>query len=283
MTTSRTQVATTDSEKSRIPAAERQRLIASKLEKAGFMSIADLGADLGVSEMTIRRDLNTLAGQGAVVRAHGGAICLVGDKIRRVDLVEPILDDRIQSNSAAKAHIGQIAAGLVSPGQTIAIDIGSTTLCLAQALMDIDVRVFTNSLKIALLLSAGKPRVYLPGGEIRGSEPSIIGSIAQRQLETFHFDLAFIGASSIGGDGIYDYSLEDTEIKQSLIARSKKKVALMDSSKFNSMSVVKICDLQTLDMMITDRRPAGQLSAQLAAAHVDVLHDDNAPHQKETA
>lgn len=276
MKTARSQVPP-PSGRERVPAGERRQLIANKLAQAGFMSISELGTTLGVSEMTIRRDLNLLADQGVLVRAHGGAISFGGDKIRRVDLVEPLLDERIRSNKAAKARIGRAAAGLISPGQTIAIDIGSTTLCLAQVLMDLDVRVFTNSLKIAMLLSSGKPRLYLPGGEIRGSEPSIIGSIAQRQLETFRFDWAFIGASSIDGDGIYDYSLEDTEIKQSLVTRSNKKVALVDSSKFHSMSVVKICDLQALDMLVTDQPPTGPFGASLKAARVEVVVADDTP------
>ncbi len=268
--------------RARISAGERQKSIVERLGAAGFISISELGGALGVSEMTIRRDLDLLASQGAVIRAHGGAISVSGSKIRRVDLVEPGLDERIQRNHAAKIKIGRLAASLISTNQTVAIDIGSTTLCLAQALMDTDVRVFTNSLKIALLLSTGAPRVYLPGGEIRGSEPSIIGSITQKQLESFRFDWAFIGAASMADDGIYDYSLEDTEIKQILVARSHKKVALVDSSKFNSMSVVKICALQALDLLVTDRLPTGHLGAQLKAARVDILVADEDPRPKET-
>ncbi len=260
-----------DSRRSRVSAGERQQLIVERVVAAGFMSISELGADLGVSEMTIRRDLDLLTGRGAVIRAHGGAISVAGKKIERVDLIEPGLDERIRRNHAAKVAIGQMAAGLISANQTIAVDIGSTTLCLAQALMGTDVRIFTNSLKIALLLSAGAPRVYLPGGEIRGSEPSVIGSIAQKQLQSFRFDWAFIGAASMDNDGIYDYSLEDTEIKQALVARSHKKVALVDSSKFNSMSVVRICELQALDLLITDKPPNGQFGAELKAARVEIL------------
>ncbi len=265
----------------RVSAGERQRMIVEKVVAAGFMSIAELGAELAVSEMTIRRDLDLLAGQDAVIRAHGGAISVSRKKVRRVDFVEPGLDERIARNHAAKVAIGRRALGLISTNQTIAIDIGSTTLCLAQVLMEMDVRVFTNSLKIALLLSPGKPRVYLPGGEISGSEPSVIGSIAQKQLENFRFDWAFLGAASMDEDGIYDYSLEDTEIKQSLVARSHKKVALVDSSKFLSMSVVKICGLQALDLLITDKSPTGNFGAQLKAAGVEILAADEDPRSKE--
>jgi len=260
-----------DAEKSRLSASERQSVISGMLIKAGYISISELGKNLGVSEMTIRRDLDLLASHGEVTRTYGGAISLKGSRPRNVDLVEPVIDERILRNNEAKARIGRLAASLISPGQTIAVDIGSTTLCLAQALTNLNVQVFTNSLKVAQLLSSSVPRVYMPGGEIRGSEPSIIGSIAREQLERLRFDIAFIGAASITNDGIYDYSLEDTEIKQSLIARSNMNVALMDSSKFDRMSVVKIADLQALDILITDKLPNDEFGTFLDAAGIEVL------------
>ena len=251
-------------------AAERRGGISSLLAQSSYMSIADLAGRFSVSEMTIRRDLDVLVAQGVVERAHGGAVTLLGQRAARMDLFEPAFDERLRENSAAKAQIAKAAAALIEPQQTIGIDIGSTAMALAQAIQGLDVRVFTSSMKIGLMLSNTAARVYLPGGEIRGTEPSLTGDMARRQLENFRFDWAFLGASGIADDGIYDYSLDDSEIKRALIGGAEKVVALMDASKFNRLSVVKICELSAIDMLITDRAPDDALAAKLKAADIRI-------------
>lgn len=258
----------------RMPAPERQDRISLLLAQSGYLSISDIAQQMTVSDMTVRRDLDVLAAQGLAAKAFGGAVSLTGGRAARMDIHEPVIEERIRRNSDAKAKIGRKAAGLIEPRQTIAIDIGSTTLCLAHAIMESDVRVFTNSLKIASLLSSGRPHVYMPGGEIRGSEPSTIGSMAQQQLAQFRFDLVFLGASGVAADGFYDYSLEDSEIKQALIGRAEKTVALIDSSKFDRLSVVKVADLQSVDMLIAEQPPDETLAAHLEAAGVEIVITD---------
>ena len=252
----------------RLPAADRQDRIALALAQSGYLSIADLAEHLQVSEMTIRRDLDALAEKGRVERAHGGAFALAGNPGGRLDIVEPAIEERIARNSGVKARIGAVAAGLVEPRQTIAVDIGSTTLCLAYALKDLDVRIFTTSLKIALLLAHATPRVYMPGGEIRGTEPSLVGTMAREQLPNFRFDWFFLGAAGLSDDGLYDYSLEDTEIKRALMAQSARTVALVDSSKFDRLSMVRIAGLADIDMLIAEAPPEGALAERLAEAGV---------------
>ena len=252
----------------KLSAAERRGGISLLLEQSGYVSIAHLAARFNVSEMTIRRDLDTLAAQGVAERAHGGAVTRLTRRALSMDLVEPAFDDRLRENSIAKAQIARAAAALIQPQQTIGIDIGSTAMALAQAIRGLDVRVFTSSAKIGLMLSNTATRVYLPGGEIRGTEPSLIGDIARRQLESFRFDWAFLGASGIADDGIYDYSLDDSEIKRALIGSAQTVVALMDASKFNRLSVVRICELSAIDILITDRAPDHELAAKLLAAGV---------------
>lgn len=254
----------------RISAAERQDRIALLLAQSGYLSISDLAEHLNVSEMTVRRDLDALVEKGVAERAHGGAVPLSGVRSSRMDLLEPAIDERIQRNADAKARMGQLAAGLIEPGQTIALDIGSSALCLAHAIKDLDVRVFTNSLKIALFLSTGTPRLYMPGGEIRGSEPSTVGSMTRNQLASFRFDWAFLGASGITGDGLYDYSLDDTEVKRSMIDCAARRVALIDSSKFDRLSIVKVTELSTIDILVCDRLPEAGLASALQAAGVEV-------------
>lgn len=254
----------------RLSASERQDSIALALAQSSYVSIADIARRLRVSEMTVRRDLDVLVSRGVAERAHGGAVPRKTNQPIHLDIFEPALHLRMRENSEAKAKIGRAAARLIMPRQTVAVDIGSTTLSLAHAIQETDVRVFTNSVKIGLMLSAATPRVYMPGGEIRGTEPSLIGDLARRQLESFHFDWAFLGASGIAPDGLYDYSLDDTEIKRAFADRAGRVVALVDGSKFNRLSVVKICSLSAIDLLITDRAPDDVLAERLAAAGVEL-------------
>ncbi len=254
----------------RLSASERRDSIALTLAQSSYVSIGDMAKRLRVSEMTVRRDLDVLVARGVAERAHGGAIARRTNQDIHLDIFEPALHLRMRENSEAKARIGRAAASLITPKQTVAVDIGSTTLSLAHAIQDMDVRVFTNSVKIGLMLSTAAPRVYMPGGEIRGTEPSLVGDLARRQLESFHFDWAFLGASGIASDGLYDYSLDDTEIKRAFADRAERVVALLDSSKFNHLSVVKICNLGAIDLLITDQTPDDVLVERLAASGVEL-------------
>lgn len=249
----------------------RKNEIVSILSRTGYASIGSLAEHLSVSEMTVRRDLDALARNGVIERAHGGAVAPLAVRTLRMDIVEPEIDERIGRNRAAKARIGLHAADLVGRDQTIAIDIGSTALSLAHALKNADIRVFTNSLKIGLLLSSARPRLYMPGGEVRGREPSMVGSMACAALEAFRFDWVFLGASGLADDGLYDYSLEDTEVKRALIARAGRVAALIDSSKFDRVSIVKAAELSVIDALITDQAPVGALAAALEEAGVEIM------------
>lgn len=254
----------------RLSGPDRRDRLALLLAQSGYLSISQLAEHMNVSEMTIRRDLDQLVEKGVAERAHGGAVPLSGARAGGIDLLEPEIDERIQRNSDAKARIGRLAASLVEPGQTIALDIGSTALCMAHAVKDMDIRIFTYSLKIALFLSSGGARLYMPGGEIRGSEPSAVGSMTRNQLKSFRFDWAFLGASGLASEGLFDYSLEDAEVKRAMIESSARRAVLLDSSKFERLSIVKIAELNSIDILVCDREPTGSLAENLHKAGVEV-------------
>lgn len=251
----------------RLTGRERRNLIAAEIARHGHASCAGLARRLGVSEMTIRRDLDTLERTGVVKRAHGGAVAAHSAEF---DLVEPDVDDRSRINAAEKRRIGQFAARLCRAEQFIALDIGTTTLSLAHALMGRNVRFFTSSLRIAAVLGAAGETVMTPGGAVAGSEPSLVGALTRRQIEAFRFDIVFLGISGVSPPGLYDYSLEDSEIKRALIEQAGRVVALADHSKFDRISVSKVCDLASVDEIVTDAAPAGALAAALRSANVTV-------------
>jgi DeoR family glycerol-3-phosphate regulon repressor len=252
------------------PVAERRSRLSAALREAGYLSIGDLARLVDVSEMTVRRDLDHLATTGPIERTHGGAVYKGAGQPMGFDRDEPALEERIRKNAEAKWAIARAAHAMVAPGKTLALDIGSTALCLADRLRDEEVRIFTYSLRIAEHLARHRARTYLPGGELRGSEPSLVGPIAREQLHRFRFDFFFLGASGISPQGFFDYSLDDSEIKQTLLARSAHRVALLDSSKFDRLSNMRIGDLSIVDTLVTDQPPPAALEASLAEAGVSL-------------
>lgn len=256
---------------SKMLATQRHRLIVERIRERGFATVPELAVECSVSEMTMRRDLDQLAERALISRTHGGAALIEGAGALMVDLVEPAFWARTEVNRAEKAAIGRMAASLIDDGQTVALDIGSTALELAHAVAGRAINVYTCSLKIATYLNCHTPNVYVPTGKIVGSEPSIVGAQTVQQIAQLNFDIVFIGVSGCSEGGFYDYSLEDSEIKRALITCSQKRVVLLDSSKFNRMSVVRVSDLAGVDALVTDAEPPKNLRKMFDAAGVDIL------------
>ena len=256
-----------DDEDFRTGGAARRDLIVLEVAQHGYVPSSGLAERLGVSEMTIRRDLDKLEQEGKLRRARGGA---VGPMAGTIDSVEPDLDDRCRINVPEKQRIGRHAAQFCVPGHFVAVDIGSTALCLAHALIGRNVRFFTCSLKIATVLTAAGETVAIPGGTVRGSEPSLVGALTRRQIENYRFDTVFLGVSGTSVAGLFDYSLEDSEIKRALIEHSSRVIALVDHTKFDCRSMAKVCGLEDIDILISDAPPSGALADALSAANVTV-------------
>ncbi|WP_198671148.1 DeoR/GlpR family DNA-binding transcription regulator [Oceanibium sediminis] len=252
--------------------AQRHELILQDLRSEGFVSVPALAERLGVSDMTIRRDLGRLAETGLLERTHGGAAPVRSPGALHVDLVEPSLKDRLHASGAQKLAIARTAARMVSPGQTIALDIGTTTGHLAAELRETQVSIYTSSLKIAAQMAGSRAMVYVPGGLIAGIEPSIVGARAVDHLRQLNFEIAFLGASSLSENGtFFDYSLEDAEIKRVLTEVSSQVVMLLDSSKFNRVSVASICDGSKVDTLITDQEPPEHTRARLVERGTKII------------
>ena len=254
----------------KMPAVMRRELILRKLDVKEFATTLDFAKWLSVSEMTVRRDFDHLAEKDLLTRIHGGAVSLSRQGGQVVDLVEPKVSEREQRARAAKAAIAHCAHNMIGSDQTIALDIGTTTFILSELLRNSRLTLFTSSLKIASALGETRPEVYVPCGRISGSEPSVVGPRAVDFLRGFYFDIAFIGASGITAEGLFDYSLDDTEIKRAFVERSRTTVALVDSTKFNHVSVANICALPSLDVIITDAEMPEDLHDTLIAAGVRV-------------
>lgn len=266
-------------EKTKVLARTRRSFILDALAETGAVSVTEIAAQLGVSEMTVRRDLTELEKEGRLARTHGGAVSTDLTTIAEPSLSatisrlnEPTFQARLAKNALPKRLIAEAAAQVASGLRTIALDVGTTTFLLARLLAGQQhVKFFTNSVRNATQLGEGLAEVYLPGGRMRNDELSISNATAISQFEALWFDIAFVGVSGLTSDGIYDYSFDDTEMKRVYLRRSTKKVVLCDASKFDCMSLVHIAPLSQFDMLITNASPPPELAEALEAAKVEVM------------
>ena len=252
-------------------ALSRQRAILAALRTDGFVSVAGIAARFGVSAMTARRDLHQLVISGAARRTHGGAVPVEPPMAGEVSFAA-----RQAENHDAKRMIAEAAAALVRPGDSIGIDVGSTTLEFARAIRGHRrINVFTHSLRVAMQLADSGVSTYLPGGQVDAAEMSVGGSVAIAQLQHWRMDAVFLGVSGVTVDGVFDFSPEDVAVKRVYRRCATRAVVLADASKFGRLSAVRIEALGGIDMLVTDRPPEGALRDALLAAKVAVVVADS--------
>lgn len=225
----------------------REQKIIALLQEKSPLTIEELATLLQVSEPTVRRDLTDMEQKGLVLRQRGGA-SLPGLGF------EPLFNQRLRQNHELKKRIAQRAAGDISEGEVIALDAGTTNAELAKELLKMsNLTIFTYSLQIAFILSRSQHNVYVIGGHFRKSEQSMVGSIAEETIRQFNFDRFYLGLAGFNKEqGPTDFILEEVEIKRLMIQRSKKVIALADSSKFGGASLVKVCEYDEIDELITN-------------------------------
>ncbi|QMV40575.1 DeoR/GlpR transcriptional regulator [Cohnella cholangitidis] len=228
----------------------REKDILELLHKQSPSSVQQLATHLKMSEVTVRRDLVDMEQKGLLVRKRGWAF-LPGLGI------EPLFNQRMKQNSDLKQRIAAYAADQVCEGEVIALDIGTTVTELARELLrKNNVTVFTFSFQAANILSQSNVNLYLVGGNLRKTEMSLVGSITRDTIMKFHFDRFFMGMAGLSKDnGPTDFNLEEAEIKRAFLERSKHVVALVDKTKIGVTSLVKICEFDEIDEIVTNEDP----------------------------
>lgn len=234
-----------------IPAIVRRDRIARATIERGFLRVTDAAAEFGVSGVTVRGDLAALEAAGSVVRVHGGAM-------PRSGAGESSFESSLEHHAAAKRAIGREAAGLVASGDSVLLDVGTTALAVAHALIDrhelSDVLVVTNGLTIALALEAALPRftVVVTGGTLRPLQHSLVNPFASPFLEQLTTDIAFIGCNGVDVDrGVTNVNLPEAEVKQRMVASTKRAVVVADGSKLGRASLGFVGSLDAFDRLIT--------------------------------
>lgn len=230
---------------------ERRSIILKILNRQGRCLVSDLAKEMEVSEVTVRQDLDALEREGLLRRTHGGAILPSKIGFERPFQIEET------SFKAQKERIAQAAAELVSPGDTLILDVGTTVSELAKKLLNIhDLTVFTNALNIAIILEAAPSiTTIVTGGTLRAKQHSLVNPYATLILEKIRVDIAFIGVGGIEANhGITNVNIAEAEIKSLFLKTARRRVVLADSSKIGNIGLVKIGDIEQIDLLITDKQ-----------------------------
>lgn len=229
-------------------AQERRQHIFKAVEDSGVASVRDLAQRFDVSMITIMRDLQELEQEGLIRRVHGGAISVRGASY------EPPFSARESQLSPEKQRIALRAVELVSDGDSIILDVGTTTLEIARALKGKrNLTVLATSLRAALEL-ASQPaiQVIIVGGKLRASELSMTGHLAEQTLRTFHVDKAFIGVGGITVEsGLTEFNFDEAGTKRAMIERARQVIAVADHTKFGKVMLTQVAPIDQLDLLIT--------------------------------
>lgn len=247
-------------------AEPRRRHLMELIARRGFATLDELVKTLGVSESTIRRDLEALDLAGSVKRTHGGAVCSA--EVRGM----PAFDERSTAAAAEKRAIGRAAAALVEDEETVLLDGGTTTLEVARALAGRPVQVVTNSLAIAHLLAADKETdLILIGGYVYPRTAVAMGPLAVATMQGIRVRRAMLGAGGIVAEGVYNSNSLLVETERQMMKCAQEVILVADHSKFGRLALSRLCGLEEIHRVVTDSGLADGDRTLLDAAGVAVL------------
>ena len=248
-------------------AEERRLKIAEMINRGDSVKVAQLSREFGVSESTIRRDLNELEKFGLITRTHGGAVST------QINKLEATFNEKQDKYLEEKQKIGKIAAQQIQDGDTIIIDSGTTTWHIAKYIEAKNITIITNSIALANELSNREDiQLINTGGIIRSNTKAQVGSIAEKTIRQFRVDKTFIGANGVSlKSGITTPTLQEAEVKQAMIDVANKVYLLVDESKFEQVYFSWICDMEDMDYIITNRERPEDEMAQYKSLGVNIL------------
>jgi DeoR family fructose operon transcriptional repressor len=244
---------------------ERQKRIEGHLLRMEFASLEELSELVDASVSTVRRDLDVLEGKGTVRRTHGGA------RLSNPKSDEFAFSARDTHQLAEKEAIGQACAGLIHPNQTVIIDAGTTCYHVARYLEAKTPQVFTNSLPVAnLFAAANRLEVVVSGGVIYPRLGVLVGPLAVEAFSKIRADAAIMSCGGITLEGITNSHGLLIEIQRAMIQAAQKIIFCIDSTKFGRQSITKLCDLATIDTIVTDKAAPANLVRALRKQGIEV-------------
>ena len=247
--------------------------ILTALQQTGRVAVEDLSAQLEVSLVTVRRDLDELEQKGLLRRVHGGAVSI------EPLFYEPFRRDRsfiaqVERAADEKRRIGRAAAALINPGETIALTPGTTTTEVIRGLpMNYNITVVTNTVNVAMELSKRKDvYVFVTGGHLHGEWFSLVGSAAIKSLENMLINTMFIGADGMDANwGASCFNADEAELNSTMMRLARRRVAVVDSGKLGVVANWRICQTSELNVLITDTNATDEQVAPFQKLGIEVM------------
>ena len=252
----------------RMLAQERRQRIFEDIESSGVASVRELAQRFEVSTITIMRDLQELEQEGLIRRVHGGAISVRGASY------EPPFLARESQHSSEKQRIAARAVETIQDGDSLILDVGTTTLEIARALKGKrNLTVLVTNLRAALeLASQSAIQVIVVGGKLRASELSMVGHLAEETLRSFQVDKAFIGIGGITIEhGLTEFNFDEAGTKRVMLERARQRIVVADATKFGKVMLNTVASLTVVDTLITSKDVDDEMVARLRQMGVEVL------------
>jgi DeoR/GlpR family transcriptional regulator of sugar metabolism len=247
---------------------ERRQAILDLVRAQGRAAVAELSRRFGVSEVTIRGDLQALEDQNLLLRTHGGAIP-AGHGLPELSLTK-----RRGLRMTEKAHIAEVAAEMIGHGEAIFLDSSSTTLGLVDHIKQRrDLTVVTNSLVVAQeLLGLPNVTVVMPGGTLHHDTASLIDAGGLALLRRYNIAQGFFGAHGLSlTEGLTDVSEPEANLKRPLVGMCRQVFALLDATKWGRAGLASFADIADVDTVITDAAAPETLVAAVRSLDVEVV------------
>jgi len=251
-----------------ISLTQRHQELLQLVETKGQMSVDNLARHFGVSDDTIRRDLQALEQRRLLLRTHGGAVSTA----LLVHRATPFLT-RATTNADAKTRIGRAAAQLISDGETLMVNGGSTTFAFAANLgLRRNLTIVTNNIAMLSVVPADSVQnVYVIGGQYNTNLGSTVGPVSFNS-GTVNVDTAVLGVSGITSvNGLSTTFLEEASMFAQMIAAARRTIVIADATKFGYNAFAQIAHLNTIDILVTDSSPPADLNEALVRANVEVI------------
>ncbi|HUT62295.1 MAG TPA: DeoR/GlpR family DNA-binding transcription regulator [Phycisphaerae bacterium] len=253
---------------SEIAIVDRRTRVAELLSTKGFASLAELTHSLGVSESTIRRDLEVLEEQGVVRRTHGGAVFVQDSSGHRLAFA-----DRETTALAEKQAIGGAVAGLIAENETVIINGGTTCCEVARALRGRRLNVITNSVPIASVLSTElATEVTFVGGYIYPRTGVALGQMAEQMLADLHASRLILSCAGLTEEGAFNANQMMVDVERGMMGIADEVILVADHTKFGMRAVVKLCDLDEVGVIVTDDGVDDESRSWLGALKAKVVY-----------
>lgn len=252
-------------------AAERRQLILDRLQGEKKVVVSELSECFGVSEETIRRDLDKFEKQGLVTKGYGGAV------LKKDNKADMPFNIRKKKNMQGKKAIGDILAGLIADGEHIILDPSTTAVSIIKALRSKEnLTIITNSIEVLVELAGDSEwNVISTGGNLLGNYLALLGSKAVENIASYHVDKAIISCKGIDMEGgITDANELFSHVKKTMLKSADQKILAVDYTKFEIIAFSKICDLVDIDIVVTDLKPSERWLAYFEEKGIKCLYGE---------